>query len=130
MSALEETAESIQVVKTLNDINASTKNRIQNMPNRKSEKDFIDEVNKFLDGEDISELQYLLEDKDTKSSLKLECQYGGEGQGDQYYMVIVWNDQFWHIPGWYSSYAGGEYQLDESVEVMPRLVVKTEYHTL
>ena len=52
--------------------------------------------------------------------------YGGEGQGDEYWLVIKVGKQFFRVNGWYSSYEGGE--LDGTLEeVMPKQVVRTEY---
>lgn len=54
--------------------------------------------------------------------------YGGEGQGDDYWVVFktVETGQFWRVDGWYASHHGGE--LDGSVyEVEPKEVTVTQY---
>jgi hypothetical protein len=60
-----------------------------------------------------------------------EESYGGEGQGDEYWMVIkvIENDtknvSFWEIPGWYRSDDGGEYEIDNIFEVVSKEKVIT-----
>jgi hypothetical protein len=52
--------------------------------------------------------------------------YGGEGSGDDYWVVFKIGDQFFRKDGWYASYDGGE--LDgELYEVKPTKVSVTEY---
>lgn len=53
--------------------------------------------------------------------------YGGEGQGDEYWVVFKVGDQFFRVDGWYASYDGGE--LDGDVyEVEPQEVTVIEYN--
>ncbi len=59
-------------------------------------------------------------------TLKYVDSYGGEGQGDAYWVVFSVDNQFFRIDGWYASYDGGE--LDgELYEVFPEEVTKTVY---
>lgn len=52
--------------------------------------------------------------------------YGGEGQGDDYWVVFKLGDQYFRKDGWYASYDGGE--LDgELYEVKPVEVKVTQY---
>lgn len=52
--------------------------------------------------------------------------YGGEGQGDDYWVVFKCGEQYFRVDGWYASYDGGE--LDgELYEVFPRQVTSTFY---
>lgn len=53
--------------------------------------------------------------------------YGGEGQGDDYWVVFKVGNQLFRKDGWYASYDGGE--LDgELYEVEAVQVQRTEYH--
>jgi hypothetical protein len=52
--------------------------------------------------------------------------YGGEGQGDDYWVVFQAGDQYFRVNGYYASYDGGE--LDGEVEeVEPHEVTVTEW---
>lgn len=55
--------------------------------------------------------------------------YGGEGQGEQYWYVVKVSDgttvRHIKVDGWYQSYAGGGY--DEWFEVFPKEKVITEW---
>lgn len=52
--------------------------------------------------------------------------YGGEGQGDDYWVVFKLGKQHFRVDGWYSSYEGGE--LDgEPYEVTPKEVKAIEW---
>lgn len=53
--------------------------------------------------------------------------FGGEGQGDDYYKVyhFIDHDVYIQFQGWYASHAGSEYE--EMYEVRPEQVTKTEY---
>jgi len=59
---------------------------------------------------------------------ELVAEYGGEGQGDQYWVVISLSDgkttRYFRKDGWYASYSGGELDGD-TYEVTPqeRMVV-------
>lgn len=54
---------------------------------------------------------------------KVEAEYGGEGQGDQYWMVISVSDgnttRYFRRDGWYASYDGG-YLDGDTYEVKPQ----------
>lgn len=57
-------------------------------------------------------------------------EYGGEGKGDQYWMVVSLSDgettRYFRKDGWYASYDGGS--LDgETYEVFPKEKVVVEY---
>jgi hypothetical protein len=60
---------------------------------------------------------------------KIECveQFGGEGQGDNYYSVYHFEDHDVYIQfqGWYASHHGSEYE--EMFEVKPYEEVVTKY---
>lgn len=60
-------------------------------------------------------------------SLSIVENFGGEGQGDQYWFVFSVNksgepESYWKVPGWYQSYNGGEYELSNLYEVEGREV--------
>lgn len=76
-----------------------------------------------IDYSAISELPFWKE-VDTPIGLVKEVDsYGGEGQGEQYWMIIsvVQGDviRTFKLDGWYASYDGGYY--DEFYEVIPEL---------
>lgn len=56
-------------------------------------------------------------------SAKVEAEYGGQGDGDQYWMVIAVSDsettRYFRKDGWYASYDGG-YLDGETYEVTPQ----------
>lgn len=52
--------------------------------------------------------------------------YGGEGQGDDYWVVFKVGDQYFRQDGWYASHDGG-YLDGELYEVEPVEVTRTEY---
>jgi hypothetical protein len=64
-------------------------------------------------------------DEGTRDGLtaKVEAQYGGEGQGDQFWLVISISDglvtRYFRSDGWYASYDGG-YLDTETFEVKPQ----------
>ena len=51
--------------------------------------------------------------------------YGGEGQGDQYWYVLRWKDEFVKVEGYYNSWDGGYF--DDAYSVIPREITKTEW---
>jgi hypothetical protein len=55
-------------------------------------------------------------------------EFGGEGQGDDYYAVyhFIDHDVYIKFQGWYASHRGSEYE--EMYEVRPEQVTKTEYN--
>lgn len=63
---------------------------------------------------------------------KVEAQYGGEGEGDQYWMVISISDgnttRYFRRDGWYASYDGG-YLDGDTYEVSPKEKVITVYES-
>jgi hypothetical protein len=63
-------------------------------------------------------------------SAKVEAQHGGEGQGDQYWVVISISDglttRYFRRDGWYASYDGGYLDTD-TFEVKPAEKVVTVY---
>lgn len=63
-------------------------------------------------------------------SIKSVDQYGGEGQGEQYYNIFKYTfedgeETFIKFEGWYASYCGSEYQ--EAYIVVPVEVMVTQY---
>jgi hypothetical protein len=67
--------------------------------------------------------KYIIENKE---------EYGGEGQGDDYWFVFSIHNAdsptrktYWKIYGWYASHAGGE--LEYITEVKPVQVTRTEW---
>lgn len=76
------------------------------------EADKVEEYRDFLNeswDEDVIEIPY----KDSIITLTIVDQYGGEGQGDTYWVVFSakYNDEktFYKIDGWYASYSGHEF---------------------
>jgi len=62
-------------------------------------------------------------------TLKFVDEYGGEGSGDEFWVVFKVGDQFFRKEGWYASYDGGE--LDgELYEVKAAKVQRTEYERI
>lgn len=66
------------------------------------------------------------EDKAIKHNgiaVSLAEQHGGEGQGDEYWIVFNavsdGQEQYFRIDGWYSSYNGSEFEDDDLFEVAP-----------
>lgn len=61
---------------------------------------------------------------------KTVAEYGGEGQGDDYWLVISLADEtatrYFRMDGWYASYSGGELDGDP-YEVRPQEKVITVY---
>jgi hypothetical protein len=61
---------------------------------------------------------------------KLEAEHGGEGQGDQYWVVISLSDgtstRYFRRDGWYASYSGGSLDGD-TTEVRPAEKVVVVY---
>jgi hypothetical protein len=53
---------------------------------------------------------------------------GGEGQGDYMHVVFQIGEQFFLVPGDYSSYDEDEWHIDDVYEVVPVEVSRTEYH--
>lgn len=70
---------------------------------------------------------------DVVEGFTAECvaKYGGEGQGDQYWMVISLSDgtttRYFRKDGWYSSYGGGGTLDGETYEVKPQERLVTFY---
>lgn len=61
--------------------------------------------------------------------LKYEDSFGGEGQGDDYWVVVKLEDRYFRVNGWYSSWEGGE--LDGTLEeVTPKEVKVIEWETV
>lgn len=60
--------------------------------------------------------------------LEFVDEYGGEGQGDDYWVVFKTAEtgQLWRADGWYASHHGGEID-GEVYEVEPKEVVQTVY---
>ena len=71
-----------------------------------------------------SEIKYSRGDEKTVDGLtaKVVAEYGGEGQGDDYWVVISLSDgeltRYFRRDGWYASYDGG-YLDGETYEVKP-----------
>lgn len=58
--------------------------------------------------------------------IKYVASYGGEGQGDEYWVVFSVGNQFFKLGGFYDSWNGNEWTGD-LVEVFPKIVASTEY---
>lgn len=54
--------------------------------------------------------------------------FGGMGQGDQYWYVLRWKDEFVKVEGHYDSWDGGSF--DDAYSVIPREITKTEWDTV
>jgi len=62
-------------------------------------------------------------------TIKFEDDFGGEGEGDDYWVVFSVGNQYFRVNGYYASYHGGE--LDGSVEeVKPVKVERIEYEEI
>lgn len=73
--------------------------------------------------EEINEL-----DVPNFGKVEFEDSFGGEGQGDDYWVVVKLDDRYFRVDGYYSSWDGGE--LDgELEEVVPKEVKKIEWET-
>lgn len=106
-----------------------TVKEVEDAINKWEEKDQEENPNSYYDGvydrlkwgEELEEIEGL-------GKLEYVDDYGGEGQGDDYWVVFKVGDQFFRKNGWYASYDGGE--LDgELYEVFPKEVTRTEYTT-
>lgn len=68
-------------------------------------------------GEEVLEIPY----KDSVITLTCKEQFGGEGQGDSYWVVFscLYNEKerFYKVDGWYASYSGHEFYDYSPVEV-------------
>lgn len=53
--------------------------------------------------------------------------FGGEGQGDQRYVIFSIGDQFFKVEGSYSSWDGDYWEDVEPFEVFPQEVTVTQY---
>lgn len=79
-----------------------------------------------------SEVKYSRGDEKTVDGLtaKVVAEYGGEGQGDDYWVVISLSDglftRYFRRDGWYASYDGG-YLDGETYEVRPQQKLVTFY---
>lgn len=83
------------------------------------------------------ELYYCLEFKAQKQldqfNIKLEQQFGGEGQGDQYWMILsIFNKEskettYIKFDGWYSSQCGHEWHGNDFSFVVPAKVQVIEW---
>lgn len=82
----------------------------------------------FEYGNPYKEIKYGdLSEIDGLGKIELIDEFGGEGQGDDYWVVFKVGDQLFRKDGWYASYDGGE--LDgELYEVEPVEVQRTEYN--
>lgn len=61
------------------------------------------------------------------SKLEVAHRKGGEGQGEEYFIVFKVGDQFFRIDGFYSSYEGVDWYDSELYEVAPQEVTVIEY---
>lgn len=61
-------------------------------------------------------------------TLNLVESFGGEGQGDQYWLIFSLGDQLFKLDGWYASFDGGYYE--RILEVEAKEVTKTVYTTV
>jgi len=55
-------------------------------------------------------------------------EFGGEGHGDDLWVVFQVGDQFFKVQGYYSSWDGGRYDDPTPFEVEPVQVTVTKYH--
>lgn len=67
----------------------------------------------------------ILETEDGWRTECVESYGGGEGSGEERWVVIkvidpVANETFWEIPGFYQSYHGSEFQIDETFRVIKK----------
>lgn len=78
--------------------------------------------------ENLPEINYDLENGELLKDYYVVDSYGGEGQGDTYYMVYYFPKAgiFIKFNGWYASYSGSEYS--DMYLVEPKEVTITEYH--
>lgn len=53
--------------------------------------------------------------------------FGGEGQGEQRWVVFSVGDQFFEVSGYYASWDGTTWEDQSLIEVEPKEVVKIEY---
>ena len=71
-------------------------------------------------------IKYAKTNENKTISIKVEEQYGGEGMGDEYYIVLKTECentiQYWMVPGFYQSYKGSEIFIDETYEVLKNYV--------
>lgn len=56
-------------------------------------------------------------------------QKGGEGEGEEYYLIFSVEDQFFKVEGYYTSWNGANWDSAEVEEVEPVEVLVTQYHT-
>ena len=80
--------------------------------------------------DDIPEIDYELENGSLLKDYYAVDSYGGEGQGDTYYMVYHFPNAgiFIKFYGWYASYNGADYS--DMYLVEPKEVMITEYHNV
>lgn len=107
--------------------------------------EFLDEKVKEFEASDAYESPYTYSEGSIYEDLKNEeessfdvpgigkiefvDEYGGEGQGDDYWVVFKTTEtgQYWRVDGWYASHHGGELDGD-AYEVFPEEVTVTQYN--
>lgn len=56
-------------------------------------------------------------------------QKGGEGEGEEYYLIFSVDEQFFRVEGYYTSWTGANWEGAEVEEVEAVEVLVTKYHT-
>lgn len=84
---------------------------------------YYKEAKKDFSPEMFLEWDFSLED----SPIKIVEQFGGEGLGDDLYIVVKYEDQFFKANGSYSSWMGSDWSFVEWFEVFPQQVTRTVY---
>ena len=121
--------------------NESSKQAQLALPDRKTAEDFIQALETFAaTGASVREVlgdlafdyswNKEVREKVALAGFERASSFGGEGQGDNYYVIVKWNSQFWMVPGWYNSDEGGEYHLSDAYEVYPIVNVETDYSAM
>ena len=88
-----------------------------------------------LSASEKEELLYSLDSSSDANTKKIKDKYdfsvvkqfGGEGQGDDYYYVVKLQDKYFYIPGWYNSDYGSELSWDDVYECEPFQETITNY---
>ncbi len=96
---------------------AQVKDAISEWEEENDRADFYDEV-------EYGDIELTIDGQTVTA--KNEEQYGGEGQGDEYWIVFRVADQLFEKDGYWQSWEGGEYDGD-LYEVEPYEVTVTKY---
>lgn len=109
-------------------INETLKNKQLQVSNRKSKKEFITALESLGEEKDSSDFymdEYELKDTDFEFVETL----GGEGDGAELIVILKWNNQYWQISGYYSSWDSPDMDVSEAVEVYPAVEAANVYKT-